>query len=266
MFRDPREVLGWIGVDDRVLDLGGAADVFPRADVVIDALPWERRTPSRLADVPERFTRDSWVVGDVCDRAVWKRFGDKSFDFVVCSHILEDVRDPIFLCSQLVRVARAGYIECPSRFRECARSRAEDVHAGWGHHRWIVDLDGDRLVFTPKLQWADLFDYLGDARRKALDNFYNLLIGIRWTGSFDYVERTAKGCPKEAENLFHYYDHYPYDAPATFHTIENAPHRGVTFEWETEFQLPIERVLSDAEILARFRARLDATGQTLPGM
>lgn len=265
MFRKAREVLRWIGTTDRVLDVGGATEVFPRADAVIDAQDYERRTRGQLAELREHFTRDTWYVGDVCSPQVWRHFGDKSFDFVICSHTLEDVRDPLFVCAEMIRVGKAGYIECPSRFRECAKTRAEDIHSGWNHHRWIVDVESDTLVFTPKLHWADLFDYLGEERRFHLHNYYNSFVGIHWVGSFDYVERAAKGPPREAENLFHFYDQYPYDSPPAFHTIQGIAHRGTTFQWETEFLLPIEQVLSPEEIVERFRKRLSEFGGALPG-
>lgn len=116
--------------DGRLLDVGGATNRIPRADVVIDVLPG--------AD----------VVRDVCDREPWP-FGDGQFDFAVCSHTLEDVRDPIWVCAELQRVARAGYIEVPSRLEE----QAWGVHgdwAGWAHHRWLIDVDGDEIVFGHK--------------------------------------------------------------------------------------------------------------------
>jgi hypothetical protein len=76
-------------------------------------------------------------------------FEDRQFDFVVCSHTLEDVRDPIWVCSELSRVGRAGYIEVPSRLEE----QCFGVHGpwvGWSHHRWLVDIEAGRLRFVHK--------------------------------------------------------------------------------------------------------------------
>jgi ubiquinone/menaquinone biosynthesis C-methylase UbiE len=47
--------------------------------------------------LPEGFTRDTWVQRDICDHEPWP-FEDRQFDFVVCSHTLEDVRDPVWVC------------------------------------------------------------------------------------------------------------------------------------------------------------------------
>jgi hypothetical protein len=112
MFNRIENVLHLIEPSARVLDVGGAAEVFPRANVVIDILPYESRQRSHL-DMPEQFLCEDWYVGDICFPEIWSHFRDKEFDFVVCSHVLEDVRDPIFVCSQIQRVAKAGYIETP---------------------------------------------------------------------------------------------------------------------------------------------------------
>jgi hypothetical protein len=87
-------------------------------------------------------------VRDICDREPWP-FADDQFDFAVCSHTLEDVRDPIWVCAELQRVARAGYIEVPSRLEE----QSFGIHGpwvGWSHHHWLVDATPDRLQFVFK--------------------------------------------------------------------------------------------------------------------
>jgi hypothetical protein len=134
---------------DLVLDVGGWAKPFPRADWVIDLMPFESRgVYGRLGDAPERFTRETWVQRDFCDREPWP-FADGQFDFVICSHTLEDVRDPIWVCSEMERVADAGYIEVPSRLEE----QSFGVHGpwvGWSHHHWLVELAADRVEFVFK--------------------------------------------------------------------------------------------------------------------
>src|SRR5688500_1405916 len=101
--------------DALVLDVGGWASPFSRADWVLDLMPYETRGLYGEPDPgPERFSEASWVVRDICDRERWP-FSDDQFDFVVCSHTLEDVRDPVWVCAELSRVARAGYVEVPAR-------------------------------------------------------------------------------------------------------------------------------------------------------
>ena len=70
-----------------------------------------RRAPARALQ------RDTWIQRDICDREPYP-FDDDELDFVICSHTLEDVRDPIWVCSEMARIAKAGYIEVPSRLEE----------------------------------------------------------------------------------------------------------------------------------------------------
>ena len=123
--------------DGLLLDVGGWAKPLARADWVIDLLPYETRGLYGAADGEERFTRDTWVEADIC--TPWP-FEDGRFDFAVCSHTLEDVRDPVFVCKELQRVAKAGYLEVPSRIEEHMRD-INGPWAGWAHHRWICDID-----------------------------------------------------------------------------------------------------------------------------
>ena len=135
--------------EDLVLDVGAWAKPFPRADWVLDLMPFESRgLYGHLGDGPERFSRETWVQRDICDRDPWP-FADGQFDFVICSHTLEDVRDPVWVCAEMERVADAGYIEVPSRLEE----QSVGVHgawAGWSHHHWLVELSPDRVEFVFK--------------------------------------------------------------------------------------------------------------------
>jgi hypothetical protein len=181
--------------EELVLDVGGWADPFERADWVLDLMPYETRglyahpSADPGADLgPERFSSETWVCRDICDREPWP-FADLQFDFAVCSHTLEDVRDPVWVCSELVRVARAGYIEVPSREEEQSRG----VHGpwvGWTHHRWICDIGENRIEFVakphlihykPGLSFPEGFAAgLSDAER---------ISSLFWEGRFEFRER-----------------------------------------------------------------------------
>jgi hypothetical protein len=137
--------------DAVVLDVGGWGKPLARADWVVDLMPYESRgLYGRDGDGPERFDADSWVQIDICDHATWP-FADDQFDFAVCSHTLEDVRDPVRVCGELQRVARAGYIEVPSRLEEQS-PMADQPGIGWSHHRWLIDVDDEakRIEFVFK--------------------------------------------------------------------------------------------------------------------
>ena len=145
----------------RVLDIGGWYQPFNLATHVIDLLPFATRRQHEALDPedPERFSAETWLAWDVC-ASPWP-YVDRYFDFVVCSNLLEDVRDPIAVCSEINRVGKAGYIETPSRLREIfAKSRqfswwrlvggAGAPEVGFYHHRWFVEGEGTHLKFTAK--------------------------------------------------------------------------------------------------------------------
>ncbi len=256
MFRTAREVRDLIRPGDRVLDIGGAEEVFPRANVVLDIVPYESRRPGALTDEPEQFTADSWFVADICSPEIWQRFGDKEFDFVLCSHTLEDIRDPIGVCRQMVRVGKRGYIECPSRVRECTREDLAVRSAGWPHHRWIVDFEDGYLIFTDKGQWAHEFNYPGSRRRLCVTRYELQFLALEWEGSFGFYERMGKGPVIEAENTFHFFNHFDFEnPPSPIHRCKDVPQDPRTFRGHREFLLPIERAEPPEETLARYRRR-----------
>jgi hypothetical protein len=138
-----------------VLDVGGWADPFERADWVIDLMPYQTRGlyerqgwVSERPRVPERFTAERWIQRDICDPQPFP-FADDSIDFAICSHTLEDLRDPVFVCRELSRIAKAGYVEVPSRLEEQSWGVAGQF-VGWSHHRWLIDIVDGRLEMVSK--------------------------------------------------------------------------------------------------------------------
>jgi hypothetical protein len=150
-----RRLLATIPGDARVVDVGGGAAPFPRADYVIDAMPYEQLGGGsdgnihRKLGMEPRYSKDRWVKIDLCDRQPWP-IEDKAFDFAICSHLLEDIRDPIWVCSELQRIAKAGYVEVPSRVVEQSKGIENPRHAGYYHHRWLIRKNEKGLEFRHK--------------------------------------------------------------------------------------------------------------------
>ncbi|MGI8904141.1 MAG: class I SAM-dependent methyltransferase [Solirubrobacteraceae bacterium] len=142
-------ILERIGPNAVVLDIGGAARPLVRADWVLDLLPYEARGQIGWDGerAQERFGPRTWIQRDICDREPWP-FADRQFDFAVCSHPLEDVRDPIWVAAELQRVAAADYVEVPS-LREELTYGIQGPWVGWGYHPWLamVGEAGIELVF-----------------------------------------------------------------------------------------------------------------------
>ena len=166
-----------------LLDVGGWAAPLARADWVIDLLPYATRGLYGEAG-GERFSGDTWVDHDIC--TPWP-FDDGQFDFAVCSHTLEDVRDPVFACAELQRVAKAGYVEVPSRVEEHMR----DVHGpwpGWAHHRWVCDVD----PYAPAIDFVFKSHAIPSIPHRDLPDERRVQ-WFWWEGSFAYRERILHG-------------------------------------------------------------------------
>ncbi len=188
--------MGRLRDDDLVLDVGGGASPFARADWVLDLMAYGERGLYGPKPDPsmERFDQTTWVQRDICGRERWP-FEDKQFAFVVCSHTLEDIRDPLLVCEELIRVARAGYIEVPSRLEE----QSFGVHGpwvGWSHHRWLTDIEGDEIEFVhkPHVLHARASDYFPAGFHGTLSDEQRVL-QLWWEHSFSYRERIFLDAP-----------------------------------------------------------------------
>jgi hypothetical protein len=149
--RNLERILGQISDTDVVLDVGGWAAPLNRADWVLDLMPYETRgslVAGGFGPGPERFDASRWVRRDMCDREPWP-WPDGFFDFAVCVTTLEDVRDPIGVCRELSRVAKAGYVEVPTLWAELLHWW-EGPYLGHEHHRWLCEIEDGGLVFTHK--------------------------------------------------------------------------------------------------------------------
>lgn len=177
--------------DATVLDVGAWGKPLSRADWVIDLQPYETRGlyGYTAADrEQERFSADTWVIHDICGSKPWP-FSDLEFDFVVCSHTLEDVRDPVRVCAEMVRVGRAGYIEVPARIEEQAYG-LQGRWAGWDHHRWLCDVGRGGIEFVHKSHYLHgNRDCTTDATRVRSLPEVERRLTLWWEGAFDYRER-----------------------------------------------------------------------------
>lgn len=116
-----------------VLDIGSGGDPFPHATLLADRYiePTKHRT--------DLFRRDGKPLV-ICDIEQLP-FRDGVFEFVMCSHVLEHVENPIMACRELQRVAHAGFIETPTLMKDALFSWAD------GMHKWHTTQIANRLLF-----------------------------------------------------------------------------------------------------------------------
>jgi hypothetical protein len=236
MFGDIEKVLALMKPGQLVLDVGGWACPFNRADWVMDSEPYETRGFYKTIGLPasqggevEYFNKNTWVQRDICDKEPWP-FKDKQFDFSMCSHILEDIRDPLYVCSELIRVSKRGYIEVPSRLIETCRGQEHPKMTGLSHHRWLVDIEDNHIQFTMKYHTIH-----GDFRLSFPSSFARNLPAtatysyLFWDDSFTFAEAQFRGAEEMYENLRLFVaQHYQYPQYRFFFdALNNYIHRGV---------------------------------------
>jgi hypothetical protein len=97
------------------------------------------------------------------------------FDFCICSHTLEDIMNPVFVCDQICKVAQEGYIAFPSKYRELSPN-IEGAWRGYIHHRWIFDVKYNCVIGYPKISMIEcntFFDKIADSDSNKADiSFY----------------------------------------------------------------------------------------------
>ena len=59
-------------------------------------------------------------------------FGDLEFDFIICSHVLEHLADPVTACREISRVGKGGYIELPAFDSDIFMRRNDAIHKWLG--------------------------------------------------------------------------------------------------------------------------------------
>ncbi len=164
---------GWRPVEEvrglKIIDIGVGGGSFAESlDAVVDI----REPP---VPAPNRF------IGDINEPEIWneifkhvKKHG--KWDYAICAGTLEDILNPFYVCKQIEKIADAGFIFVPSKYRELARFMG--TFRGWIHHLWVFDVVGGKLTGYPKINYLE--DPVFDDVHKKLPDHEELL--IEWAG------------------------------------------------------------------------------------
>ncbi len=167
-----------------VLDVGSGGNPYPRANVLLDA----------YEDSVERYNapiiKDRPMAYGLGERMP---FRDKSFDFVIASHVLEHTADPASFLNELMRIGKAGYIETPDAF-------FERINPFRFHRLEVTDVNGKIVIFKkpewrPHSEWVDMYE-----RKVKDDQFINYLkkhpapfyMRFYWQDNIDYEIRNPE--------------------------------------------------------------------------
>lgn len=144
------KILEWLSAQiptsAKVLEIGPGDLPFARATHFVD------------------FVDRDIAAGPTCDLSCEPLpFPDKSFDFIYCRHVLEDMYNPFLLCREMERVGRAGYIETPSPIAEMCRGvdGGSPYYRGYHHHRYMVWKHFNDLCFLAKYPIVEYIPIVG---------------------------------------------------------------------------------------------------------
>lgn len=169
--------------DGLVLDIGSGEKPHWRADVLCDFYPDEEFSVQRSGGGHAHVTKPM-VIGNV-EKLPFK---DNAFDFVIASHLLEHIPDVEKACQELIRVAKAGYIEVPSE----GQAKIHDLDS----HLWYCKKKGKKLVFTAKDKRVfdeEVYKFADELIKRKVwypkvihPNFDLVGISIWWEDHFDF--------------------------------------------------------------------------------
>lgn len=126
---------------DLVLEIGSGDKPHWRSDVLVDRY---------LCDNSQRILGDVlidnnklFIIADIGHLP----FKNKTFDYIMSSHVLEHIENLDMAIKEISRVGKAGYIELPYGFL--------DIIKPFDTHLWICDIENDCLIFRRKTKNLD---------------------------------------------------------------------------------------------------------------
>jgi len=152
----------------KVIDVGGAMN------------HWLDPKPFACVDI-QNSDCEVGFQGDINMPEVWEKVRDYVdayglFDFAVCTHVLEDIRNPPIVLEMLPLIAKEGFISMPNKYWELGyveNTKSGDyipagiapgvnghTYRGFHHHRWIYTLKLGILWMFPKLNFIEFMEGL----------------------------------------------------------------------------------------------------------
>lgn len=148
-----------------------------------------------------------WFQGSINSYESWKPILDYverhgKFDFVNCTHTLEDIAYPEAALRYMPQVGKSGFIAVPSKFWELDR---RTLFRGAIHHRWIFDSRDGVLTLWPKV---NLIEYMMpyDEIQDQIKKHWHTELRMFWDDTIDWkiVNNDYLGpSPEHVVNYYH---------------------------------------------------------------
>ena len=154
-----------------------------------------------------------WFQGSINSYEGWKPIFDYvekngKFDFVNCTHTLEDLAYPEAALRYMPQIAKAGFIAVPSKFWELERKR---IFRGAHHHRWIFDSRGGDLTLWPKVNLIEYMIPYNEIQDK-IDKHRNTELRMFWEDTIEWKIVNNDYLGPAFEDVVNYYHNLIFDA------------------------------------------------------
>ena len=139
------------------------------------------KNANTIADIQDlsKFYKDRNFVKITNDKLPFK---DKEFDFVISSHVIENVDNFEFFIKELERISSKGYIELPTRFADNLIFENKNDHIWW----FVFDDANNQLIASKKNQLIEPF--LNVSTGKIFEKSFreSFVLELMWNDSIEY--------------------------------------------------------------------------------
>lgn len=166
----------------RIIDIGGAKEKhypqkFSFIDYVLD-----------LNSADTKATNLVSIRGDINEESSFIEVEDYvknngKFEYSLCTHTLEDIRNPQLVIKKLTQISKAGLISFPSKYLELSRFEKPYLFRGFHHHRWIFVIKENKITAIPKVNMIE-HKILNFVEKKYQDSIGELY--IEWKEEIDF--------------------------------------------------------------------------------
>jgi len=116
----------------KVIDIGGSAN------------PWCDKFVDTYVDIMNSSDRRV-IQGDINEMSLWNKLTGEGWDFCICTHTLEDIRDPKFVIENIKKIAKSGFVSVPNKHTEISNIESSE-YLGFCHHRWIFQITSSKMI------------------------------------------------------------------------------------------------------------------------
>lgn len=131
-------------ISGTTIDIGGAHPAIMQCDAVLDFnTPWYET---------------KWFKGNMNLPDIWQEVfahvkKNGKYDWAICTHTLEDISNPLLVAQCMEKIANKGLVIVPSKYLESGR--LGNFYRGFIHHRWIWNIEDDKLTGYPKINYFE---------------------------------------------------------------------------------------------------------------